>query len=220
VSALLSEENCRALAPTLRSLRLHYHKNLSPQLPSHLGLLVNLVYLGWSQLSGDVASLLSALGSMNQLKALELRGVAGSRVLSPEHCSQLEHLSLCCGVEPADRWSEGLGQLKSLCVGNTSTDWQWLTPLIDGGRLEYVDLTLGSTKVPVEVVTELISKSPVRDGNTRDAREYSFSSPLQNLSTLILPYDKYSLRECKAIVNAASNTEDSASAVSCWRMKS
>lgn len=219
VSALLNEENCRALAPTLRSLRLHYHANLSPQLPSHLGLLVNLVYLGWSQLSGDMASLLQALGNMTQLKALELRGDEGSRVINPELCSQLEHLSLYCDREPADRWSEGLSQLKSLRVGHLSTDWQWLTPLVASGRLEFVDVTRGSTLVPVEVVTELISKSLVRDENTRRAREYSCSSSLQNLHTLILPYNKYSIHECNAIVKAASN-EKAACTHSCWRMKS
>lgn len=163
ISELLNVENCKAMAPTLRALRLIHQEYESPSLPPHLGLLVNLTFLGVETGPKSEAVLLSAFPTMTQLKALEVDGVDGDRLLKklPELCSQLEHLSLTLGKPPAMGWIEKLVQLRTLIVTNQGLDWSWLEPLIENGRLEYVVAGSSSTVFPTELVTELIRKSPV-----------------------------------------------------------
>lgn len=95
IASLLNKANCRAMAPTLRALQLVHRGYQSPPLLTHLNLLVNLIYLGVETGPKSEAVVISALATMPHLKALELSGVEGDRVLAkhPALCSQLEHLT-------------------------------------------------------------------------------------------------------------------------------
>jgi hypothetical protein len=134
--SLLTEETCKAMAGSLRGLRLSQHRAKATLLP-HLRLFTNLTYLGVEVSPANESSLLSAFSSMPNLRALEMTSV-GKHLLEefPVHCPKLEHLSLT--TEPIfdvqwslDEVSIWLDKLKSVTfdiptasgIGNGSRQW-------------------------------------------------------------------------------------------------
>jgi len=154
---LLSVENCMALAPNLRGLRLSQPLNSAPF--PRLEEFVNLTYLGMEVTKYNGASLLAALPAMAGLKALELRRVKAGVVDDfPTHCPHLEHLSITDvskeqKLEVLRQVGQRLENLRSLQVHEyrlklSSVDCSWLRNVAMRGKLEYVQAFLGEDNTP------------------------------------------------------------------------
>lgn len=187
---LLSEEACKALAPNLRSLRFRDRTYFCEGLPPHLHLLENLTFLGLCTNNSEknTATVLSALASMSRLKALDCGcWVSWMVVHHPAGFAQAEHLELHLDSQVlkdgVEGWSGGLAELKSLIVFNCSTFWRWLEPLLEMGRLEYLDMSHGYSTVPAELVTELVRKSPVGKSPPTVLYFQSFDSEASHLES-------------------------------------
>lgn len=197
---MLTEDKCRALAPTLQALRLFQHGVSSGPLPQ-LSLLSNLTYLGVYVTASNEDSLLAALSCMPRLKALDMWHM-GARMLAefPSRCPQLEHLSLSVfadggpvGPECFDRIATHLEQLTSLsvCCCRHIGVWHWFERIAERGRLEFVNLRgREAPGVPVEVVVKALQKC-------------------RRLYALGVPTNKYTVDEWQRIVDATEKREES-----------
>jgi len=163
----LGEENCHALASSLRGLRIsevcHYQN--SPPVP-HLSALENLTYLGIEITAGIENSFLDALDSMPALRVLEiLEPTLHTIEQFPRHCSpHLEHLTIridhsifCLDLRALTSLATHLKELRSLVLiyANADGEWSWLETVIGSGRLEYLCLH-GIDPAPFDLVRESI----------------------------------------------------------------
>lgn len=172
IQSLLTEDNCRAMAGSLRGLRLSQRTRSGPF--PHLGLLTNLIYLGVEVTPMNEASILTALPSMSSLQSLEVGG-AGQSMLEefPAHCPQLEHLSLSTvfqtgWLKQMGIWLEHLRSLHARCYSTRyseqGSDWSWLETIIGRGQLEYLRLNIGDW-VPIELLPTLLRRCKVGRGH-------------------------------------------------------
>jgi len=164
--SILTEDNCKDVADTLRGLFIRQLPQSAPF--PHLGLLTNLAYLGVEVTRQNEASILDALVFMPNLRALEMRGV-DRVVLSTffTHCPQLEHLSLTMvryseEVDVLHLMANALTKLLSLHVHHQRmTDWSWLQPVMERGRLEHLHLYTSYFNIPAQLVVDLVSNCKV-----------------------------------------------------------